>query len=137
MKKISVFLFFIVFSFISCNKQELSDSFSLGLENEFKINGVYHSSDNSLKFSITEINDSRCPSDVVCVWAGKADVKIKVESPFSGNLVLSTMNNGFYKNIDTLGNYSFQLVDVSPYPISTEEIKLEDYSVTLKIETLN
>jgi hypothetical protein len=107
------------------------------LENEFKINGVYHSSDNSLKFSITEINDSRCPSDVVCVWAGKADVKIKVESPFSGNLVLSTMNNGFYKNIDTLGNYSFQLVDVSPYPISTEEIKLEDYSVTLKIEVLN
>jgi len=135
MKKILIILF-VFAAFVSCNKEEVANSFLLGLENDFKINGVYHSSENTLKFSIIEINDSRCPSDVVCVWAGKADVKIKVESPVSGNLILSTIINGMDTNMDTLGNYSFQLIDVSPYPVSTEEIKLEDYNVTLKIEEL-
>lgn len=136
MKTIHFFLTLILFSFISCEKENIPDSFSLGLENDFKINGEYHSSDNSLKFRITRINDSRCPSDVVCIWAGKADVKIDVESPVTGSFVLSTLNNLIYNTIDTLGNYSFELIDVSPYPISTETIKLEDYKVTLKIKKL-
>jgi hypothetical protein len=102
------------------------------LENDFKINEEYHSSDNSLVFSITEINDSRCPSDVVCVWAGKADVKIMVEQPVAGTIILSTYDN----QADTVGNYSFKIIDVLPYPISTKTVKLEDYDVVLKIEKL-
>lgn len=135
MKKILFILLFIA-AFVSCEKNEHADFFLFGMENGFKINDVYHSSDNSLKFTITEINDSRCPSDVVCIWAGKADVKIKVESPVSGNLILSTINNGTDTNIDTIGNYSFQLINVSPYPVSTKKIELKDYNVILKIEEL-
>ena len=89
-----------------------------------------------MKFSITEINDSRCASDVTCIWAGKADVTIEVESPVKGSLVLSTIENGIDHKTDTLGNYSFQLIDVSPYPVSTQIIKLEEYDVTLKIQKL-
>ena len=120
-------------SFISCDEEPVPDSFSFGVENDFKIKGDYHSTDNSLKFSITEVNDSRCPSDVVCIWAGKADVKIKVESPVTGTITLSTYNNP----VDTVGNYSFKIIDVLPYPISTKTIKLEDYVVMLKIEKLS
>lgn len=122
--------------FISCDRQEISNTFTLGIEKSFKINGEYRSDDNSVKFEITAINDSRCPSDVECIWAGKADVSIDVTSPVSGSLVLSTLNNNIYKSTDTLGNYSFQLIDVSPYPVSTETINLEDYEVSLKIEKL-
>lgn len=133
MKTFYLFLALIAISFISCDKESVSDSFGFGLENDFKINGEYHSIDNSLNFSITEINDSRCPSDVVCIWAGKADVKIKVESPVSGTITLSTYDN----QVDTVGNYSFKIIDVSPYPISTKTIRLEDYDVILKIEKLS
>ncbi len=136
MKTIFFSIVIIALVIFSCEKETTSESFPFGLENEFKINDVYHSTDNSLKFSISEINDSRCPSDVQCVWAGKADVTIVVESPVSGSLVLSTLNDDMFSSVDTLGNYSFQLVEVSPYPVSTEEIKLEDYKVTLKIEKL-
>jgi hypothetical protein len=132
MKTFYFFLALIAISFISCDQESVYDSFSYGLDNNFKINGEYHSIDNSLNFSITEINDSRCPSDVVCIWAGKADVKIKVESPVPGTITLSTYDNP----VDTVGNYSFKIIDVLPYPISTKTIRLEDYIVMLKIEKL-
>ncbi|HSN48753.1 MAG TPA: hypothetical protein VLR29_08330 [Flavobacterium sp.] len=132
MKNLNFFLAFIFISFISCDNEPVPDSFSFGLENDFKINGEYHSVDNSLKFKITEINDSRCPSDVVCIWAGKTDVKIEVESPVTGTIVLSTYDN----SVDIVGNFSFKIIDVLPYPISTKTIQLEDYNVTLKIVEL-
>ncbi len=132
MKTLNLLLALVLVSFISCNKELDIEPFSFGMENGFKVNEEYSSIDNSLKFSITEINDSRCPSDVICVWAGKADVKINVLSPVSGKIDVSTFNNP----VDTLGNYTFTLIDVSPYPISTKTIRLEDYVVTLKIQKL-
>lgn len=132
MKTTYFLLVLMLASFISCDQEPIPDSFSFGVENEFKINGDYLSIDNSLKFTITEINDSRCPSDVVCIWAGKADVKIKVESPVPGTITLSTYDN----QVDTVGSYSFKIIDVSPYPISTKTIKLDDYIILLKIEKL-
>ena len=132
MKTLSILIVLIAISLVSCDNETVSDSFSLGLENDFKINGEYHSTDNSLNFLVREINDSRCPSDVVCVWQGKADVKIEVKSPVRGSIMLNTYDN----LIDTVGNYSFELKDVSPYPVSTMVIKLEEYNVTLKIVEL-
>ena len=132
MKKLFLLLIALGILMVSCNEEELPEVFNFGVEKDFQLNGEYQSSDNSLKFTITAIDDSRCPSDVVCVWEGKADVTIKVESPVPGTIVLSTYNN----LTDTVGNYSFELKDVSPYPISTETIELEDYDVTLKIMEL-
>ncbi len=117
---------------VSCIKENSSDSFKIGFENEFQYGIINQSDNNSLKFSITEINDSRCPSDVICVWEGKADVKIEIESPQKGTFILSTYSN----RIDTLGNYYFELIDVSPHPISTQTIELKDYDVTIKINVL-
>ena len=114
---------------VSCEKEEVQEVFAFGTEKSFHLNGDYKSSDNSLKFTITAINDSRCPSDVVCVWEGKADVTIQVENPLPETLILNTYDNV----IDTFENFSIELVDVLPYPISTDTIELEDYNVTLKI----
>jgi hypothetical protein len=132
MKTLILITFFGIILFGSCSKESLPESFEIGTEEEFQHGEMNQADENSLKFSITEINDSRCPSDVVCVWEGKADVKIVVESPHSGSIILSTYDN----LIDTVGNFSFEILGVSPYPISTEIIKLEDYNVTLKIEEL-
>ena len=132
MKTFSILIVLTAILLVSCDNETISDSFSLGFEKDFKIHGEYHSTDNSLNFSVVEINDSRCPSDVVCVWQGKADVKIEVKSPVHGSIMLNTFDN----LIDTVGNYSFELKDVSPHPISTKVIKLEEYNVTLKIVEL-
>jgi len=133
MKKLIFTTFFAAILFASCNNESIPESFDIGKIEEFHHGEINQASDNALKFSITEINDSRCPSDVVCVWEGKADVKIVVESPQPGSIVLSTYDN----LIDTVGNFSFEIIEVLPYPISTQTIELEDYNVTLKIEELD
>jgi hypothetical protein len=132
LKTISFLFLLTSISLVSCNKETVSESFSLGLENNFKIHGEYNSIDNLLNFEIVEINDSRCPSDVVCVWQGKADVKIEIRNPVHSSIILNTFDN----QIDSVGNYLFELKDVSPYPISTKVIKLEEFNVTLKIVEL-
>ena len=105
----------------------IGEEFSLSIGQSIEIDGK------DLKITFTEVSgDSRCPTGVVCIWAGKVDVKIKVESPVPGTITLSTYDNP----VDTVGNYSFKITDVSPYPISTKTIKLEDYVVLLKIEKL-
>jgi hypothetical protein len=116
----------------SCNKEILPEAFTLGLQRDYQINRDYQSDNNELKFEITVINDSRCPSDVVCIWQGEAVVKIEVKSPQYGITELSTFDN----LVDTVGSYSFELVDVSPYPVSTRVIKPKDYKVTLQISKI-
>jgi hypothetical protein len=129
MKKLFFLMILAGILLVSCSDEKMPESFDLGVEKSFHIKGEYQSSDSQLKFSITNIDDSRCPSDVTCVWEGKADVTIAVESPQPGTIILSTYNN----LIDTVRNFSFELKGISPYPVSTETIDLEDYDVKLKI----
>jgi hypothetical protein len=118
----------------ACNreKETFPESFPIGAEKSVKVGDEYLSDVQSLKFKITEMQDSRCPSDVVCIWQGEALVTIDVESPVEGKLTLSTFDN----QLDTLGNFSFELVEVLPYPVSTKIIKLEEYEIRLKIENV-
>lgn len=131
MKRI-LFLILFTAAVISCNKDKETTpaNFQLGTETNFRLGGAYLSNVQPLQFKISEINDSRCPSDVVCIWQGEAIVTIDVESPVVGYLRLSTFDN----QKDTLDSYSFELVDVAPYPVSNSTIKLEDYEIRLKIE---
>ncbi len=132
MKTARILLAIILISAISCEKEIIMETFSLGIESDFKYNREYHSAGNQLNFLVTGINDSRCPADVICVWEGKVDVKIEVKSPIRGTIELSS----YQHSKDTLENYAFELIDVLPYPVSTVSIKLEDYNVTLKVVEL-
>ena len=116
----------------SCQSENFPDTFLFDLDERFQVGDEYCSSNRSLKFRITEINDSRCPADVICVWQGEAVVKIAIESPFPGTLALSTFNH----LTDTIGPYSFELINVAPYPVSTKTIQLDEYNVTLKIREI-
>lgn len=132
MKTRFLFIVAVVVFFGACEKSDDLVRFELGGEEKFRVQQDYFSEDEVLNFTITEINDSRCPSDVVCVWQGEALVNIEIKSPQPGTITLSTHDN----LIDTLGSYSYELKNVSPYPVSTEAISLEDYVVRLKIVKL-
>ena len=119
--------------FFSCDEERPDDFFDLGVLEDFQVGKEYLSKNKDLQFVITTISDSRCPSDVVCVWEGEAVVKISVEKPVLAEIELSTYDN----LIDTVGNYSFEIADAQPYPVSTETIKPKDYNIVLKIMKLN
>jgi len=76
------------------------------------------------------IGDSRCASDVTCVWAGMVSLKFKVSKDQQNEITLNTHDNNTAAIFD---KYQIQLIDVKPYPVTTKEIKLQDYVAVLKI----
>jgi hypothetical protein len=85
--------------------------------------------------NVTE--DSRCPSDVECIWEGQVTIVINIfmDNQFIGqfNLTSSGFNGFVIKEFD---GYSISLLKVDPYPISTEIIELNDYIVTFNVSKM-
>ena len=125
---LAIFITLLMLTGPSCQDEFIPESFILNQEGSFRYGGIYYSG-SLLKFKISEVNDSRCPSDVICIWQGEATIKIQLESPVKADIELST----YHHPTDTVGNYTFELTGVSPYPISTKEIEFKDYRISLLI----
>jgi hypothetical protein len=76
------------------------------------------------------VQDSRCPSDVVCVWAGDAAVELLVTGPETDRTEL-TLHTTLDPKEDTVDGYRVRLASVAPYPKIAAPIPLRDYRVTL------
>lgn len=87
---------------------------------------------NGAEITILNVEDSRCPADVLCVWQGEAKITINVmkDSQDRGNFVLSTLQE---KTMQSFDSFTIKLVEVQPYPYSNKEILLSDYVITLVV----
>jgi hypothetical protein len=80
-------------------------------------------------------SDSRCPSDVLCVWAGNATVEIGLAvgmgptRPFTLNTLLDPTSVDF-------SGYRVTLVDLTPYPVSTRRIPPDEYRAHLLVNAI-
>jgi hypothetical protein len=74
--------------------------------------------------------DSRCPRDVECFWAG--EVKVQLEIMQSSQLAsqVEILEGGS----TVAGGYRVTLVRVEPQPTSTAKIAPQDYRATVKID---
>ena len=79
-----------------------------------------------LKITFYDIEDSRCPSDVTCVWEGKVRAMIRISN--STHDIGGPHSIGFVQ--ESFSPYLITLKDIQPYPISTEK---PDYVATLDI----
>jgi hypothetical protein len=80
------------------------------------------------RVSFTEINDSRCPKDVACVWAGDAAVRLKSGTE---ELVLHS-NAAAGPASGKLAGLTVTLLDVKPERV-TGEVDKTAYVVTLRV----
>ncbi|MCB0636004.1 MAG: hypothetical protein KDC54_05280 [Lewinella sp.] len=80
------------------------------------------------------VTDSRCPSQVVCVWEGAVTVELEA----NGETIQLTRsaNAGANAPLDTLGNWVIRLIEVNPYPEQAGSILDEDYSLELEVTQL-
>jgi len=73
--------------------------------------------------SVTSIvEDSRCPSDVQCIQAGRVVISLDIDAPAG----TSTAQIESGETI-ALGDWSLTLTDVTPYPVSTVSASSSDY----------
>ena len=80
------------------------------------------------------LNDSRCPVDVTCVWAGNAEVLIEVEDRGSRTrLKLNTQGGDKFPKEGRHHQYIIELVALGPNPRNSSRKKATDYVVTLVI----
>ena len=86
-----------------------------------------------IKF-VTVENDSRCPKDVTCVWAGNAAVRFQLSvGRRSKTVTLNTNGNAtFVREVEYQG-YRVNLVDLSPSPLSKQKIAASAYTATLVV----
>lgn len=87
------------------------------------------------------LEDSRCPSDVTCVWAGRALIRVVVTSPGDAlgfgtvELILEAGDMGAEGNrvVGNNGSYLLTFIELAPYLISTVKLSTQDYVATLEV----
>lgn len=89
---------------------------------------------------IAVLSESRCPEDVVCISAGEVTVILRLtETLASGNTQRTdfglTLLGTDISHFEYQGLY-FRLAEVSPYPVSTEQIDDEDYSIVVEYRSI-
>ena len=107
---------------------ELNSPFKLGISDDAMI-------ENGPQIIILDIEDSRCPSDVTCVWEGEVKVSANVikGNQDLGKFILTSRGGDKDLSTQNIGGYSIQIVGVDPYPVSTKKILPSDYAVTLTV----
>lgn len=88
------------------------------------------------------IEESRCPSDVVCVWEGRARIGLLLQTP-ADTIHVELVLPGFASQSDTLAHqpvdtigYRITLLQLDPYPQSDRQPRDSDYRALLKISRL-
>jgi len=101
--------------------QDNGTPFEIKLHQTIEVDGI------EIEFS--GIEDSRCPSDVQCVWAGQAILTFRTFNQThqgSFSFITAKVTTAY------VGPYEITLNDITPYPTSTKDIS-EEYVATLSI----
>jgi hypothetical protein len=88
-----------------------------------------------LQLKLTNVEDSRCPRNVACVWEGNAAVTVSVSYRGRDNQTV-TLNTHKSPTMPTeliYHGYKFSLVAVNPYPGATGLPNKVEKVVTLKV----
>ncbi len=107
-------------------KTNSSTNYQLDESFEIKMNQTIQFEDLELHFR--DIEDSRCPLDVTCIWEGNVTVMINIQNQTHKNAAYFTP--GFTSTYHI--PYEITLVDIQPHPISTQDAT-DKYIATLRI----
>jgi hypothetical protein len=97
-------------------------------------------SDQDLRVRFDDVlEDSRCPTEVECVWTGQARITVSVQQHESDPTTVEFNTNpapGQTRESTLVGAYTIELQSLEPYPRTPDEsIPLEDYAATLIVRT--
>jgi len=83
----------------------------------------------SIRF-VELVEDSRCPTDTNCIWAGNAKIRIRVAG-YGRSQELTLDTNGQHQAATAEG-YSIKLISLTPAPRSNIRITRNGYGATLE-----
>lgn len=104
----------------------LGDAFPLQVGQVAEVAGT----DLVLRFDRVE-EDSRCPRDVQCVWAGNAQVMLTAEA--GAQEARLSLNTGVDPRAAEAGGYLVTLEGLLPIPFSERQLEPGEYIATLRV----
>jgi hypothetical protein len=91
-----------------------------------------------LTLQLIEVKDSRCPSQVQCIWAGYATVTLAIAQSGSEPVSLILGTPGLHKpqppNYASHGAYRFTLRSLEPSPVTSGAMPVELYRAEILVE---
>ncbi len=114
---------------------EPNQQFNLGDTLLIDYKESFHNTENNITVTLDSLlSDGRCPVDVMCFWAGNAEVKIGLKiNETSYHLFLNTFRG--YRRDSLISGYRTELLDLYPYPHSDSSYKKEDYQIKIVIDS--
>jgi hypothetical protein len=88
-----------------------------------------------LKF-ISVTDDSRCPTDTNCIWAGNAVVHVKISNGHGGGSKTAVMNTTTGPKGDQFNGWAIYLTSLTPEPKSGKKIDQKGYVATFEVRRL-
>ena len=105
------------------------DEFWLAIGEEATVDGL-------LRIGVIGVPaDSRCPATVLCPWEGDAAVAIHYGLG-TGPAYPDTLHTTLEPKVTTFADYRITLLEVAPYPYTTDPIPADEYSIRLGVERL-
>ncbi len=78
--------------------------------------------------------DSRCPTNVNCVWAGNAQVSLEwMVDKCPTSITLNTHATPEAGDESKVGGFRIKLIKLEPYPHTEKKISPSDYTATLLV----
>ena len=106
---------------------------SLGEEFELAVHQTAQITAEKISVTFQEVlEDSRCPVDVTCIWAGLAEVSLQVT--VSGQERELSLSTSPPENSAVFEHYTFWLISVRPVPRANQNIVRSAYFVTLRVD---
>lgn len=112
----------------------LTKEYELGKEFTLKIGETVNIKDESSSLKVNKlIDDSRCPSNVNCIWAGQVSFDMSFKKTINQNFTIGF--GGSTTSTKSIDGYNIKLIKVSPTAFTSGNTPKEsDYLLTLKVE---
>jgi hypothetical protein len=91
-------------------------------------------SDLTIRF-VSLVEDSRCPINTNCVWAGNAKIKIRVGRR-NGSSRIFELNTNLKPQTISYAGYQFKLIDLTPKPATNIRIDPNGYTATVVVNRI-
>lgn len=137
MKNLIAISILFLFTLVSCDKiKDLISKNTYGFDKSFELkinqNAKIEPAGMDVAFKRV-LEDSRCPTSVVCVWEGRAVVELELKR--DGATILDTLatKSSVPNPPDStfVFGHKVKLLEVNPYPKTPNSINEKDYSVRL------
>ena len=133
MKTLTVLSIFFFLLTVCCQKEKNNTQFVFDQPFELKYGETKNNAESGLIITLDSVvNDSRCPGNALCIWAGNAEVRlVYLKDNHSVRFILNTLPS--FKTDTIINGYNIELVNLSPYPLTDTSIKQTDYKATIKV----